>query len=167
MRGACWLSSADEPPRALRSGDVVLLPGGKEHTLADAPATPAVAFRLDGEPRAKRIGHQHVVGAVAGVQSVLLSGAYRLEPRRPHPLLATLPDLVHLPNRRRHGLHTAVDLLGIEVEEQKPGARRPRDRPQPPSHSPGSGAIVDGGTTGRRGRALPRHLHPPVHRAGR
>ncbi|WP_322751045.1 MULTISPECIES: AraC family transcriptional regulator [unclassified Frankia] len=122
LQGTCWLSSADEPPRALRSGDVVLLASGQEHTLADVPTTPAVTFRLDREWHAKRIGHQHVAGTAAGAQTVLLSGAYRLEQRRPHPLLATLPDLVHLPNRRRHGLHAAVDLLGTEVEEQEPGA---------------------------------------------
>lgn len=53
---------------------------------------------------------------------VVVEGAYQLEPRRPHSLLATLPGVVHLPNRRRHGLHAAVDLLGAEVEEQEPGA---------------------------------------------
>lgn len=122
LQGTCWLVNADEQPLALRSGDVVLLASGKDHTLADDPTTPSVTFRLDHEHHASPIGHQRLAGAAAGAETVLLSGAYRLEPRRPHPLLATLPDLVHLPHRRRHGLHAALDLLGAEVEEQEPGA---------------------------------------------
>lgn len=122
LRGSCWLTQADGPPRTLQPGDVVLLADGDEHALTDAPATPAVAFRLDGVRHASRIGHEHLAGPAAGEETVLLSGAYRMEPRRPHPLLATLPALVHLPNRRRHGLHTAVELLATEVEEQQPGA---------------------------------------------
>src|SRR4051794_15246639 len=121
LQGSCWLTGSGEP-RALRAGDVVLMTSGAEHTLADDPTGPSVAFRLDRERPAGRIGHQHVAGSADGAQTVLLSGAYRLESRRPHPLLATLPDLVHLPHRRRHGLHSAVDLLGTEVDEQEPGA---------------------------------------------
>jgi AraC-like DNA-binding protein len=122
LHGTCWLTSTAEPPLELHTGDVVLLTSGREHVLANDPATPAVTFRLEDERKASRIGHQHIAGSPVGARTVLLSGAYRLEPRRPHPLLATLPDLVYLPNRRRQGLHTAVDLLGVEVEEQQPGA---------------------------------------------
>lgn len=121
VQGACWLTSAGEEPLPLRAGDVVLLASGKEHKLADEPATPAVTFRLDdaGHP-GSLLGHQNLAGE--GARTVLLSGAYRLEPLAPHPLLATLPDLVYLPSRRRLGLHAAVDLLGAEVEQQEPGA---------------------------------------------
>ncbi|MCK9895828.1 AraC family transcriptional regulator [Frankia sp. AgB32] len=122
LQGTCWLTRADEPPLELRPGDVAMLTSGGEHVLADDPAGPAVAFRMNPGQQTRRIGHQHLAGSPSGARTVLLSGAYRIDPRRPHPLLATLPDLVHLPNRRRHGLHTAVDLLGAEVEEQEPGA---------------------------------------------
>jgi AraC-like DNA-binding protein len=123
VQGGCWLVSADEDPLPLQAGDVVLLPTGKEHTLADTPSTPAVPFRLDDtEVQGSRLGHQHVAGAGSEPGTVVLSGAYRMEPVRPHPLLATLPDRVHLPDRRRPGLHAAVDLLGAEVEQQEPGA---------------------------------------------
>jgi AraC-like DNA-binding protein len=124
LQGTCWLTRTSEPPLALRSGDVVLLTTGRQHVLADDPATPPVTFRLNHERSARRIGHEHVAGSEGGARTVLLSGAYRLEPRRPHPLLATLPDLVHPPHRRRQGLHAAVDLLGAEVEERDPGAEK-------------------------------------------
>jgi AraC-like DNA-binding protein len=122
VQGGCWLTGDGEPPRALRAGDVVLLAGGAEHALADAPATRPVTFRLDGEPRPGSIGHRHVTGSAAGAHTVLLSGAYRLVSGRPHPLLAALPAVVHLPDRPRPGLHGAVELLVAEVEDQRPGA---------------------------------------------
>ncbi|WP_081438578.1 AraC family transcriptional regulator [Pseudofrankia asymbiotica] len=122
LQGTCWLTRAGEPPLALRSGDVVVLTRGREHVLADDPTTPAVTFRTNHDRQARRIGHQHLAGSPSGARAVLLSGAYRIDPRRPHPMLAMLPDLVHLPDRRRHGLHTAVELLGTEVEEQEPGS---------------------------------------------
>jgi transcriptional regulator GlxA family with amidase domain len=87
--------------------------------------TPAVMFRVGdtGHP-GSLLGHQHLAGTGAGPGegTVLLSGAYRLDPLVPHPLLATLPDRVYLPSRRRPGLHAAIDLLGTEVEQQEPGA---------------------------------------------
>jgi len=125
VQGACWLMGAAEEPTALRAGDVVLMASGNEHTLADQPSTPAVTFRIrdSGHP-GSLLGHQHLTGAGSdpGAGTVLLSGAYRLDPLVPHPLLATLPDRVYLPGRRRTGLHAAVDLLGAEVEQQAPGA---------------------------------------------
>src|SRR3954471_14396282 len=66
LQGTCWVSYADEPPRALRPGDVMLMASGKEHTLADAPTTPAVIFRLEPERHTNRIARQHVAGAVGG-----------------------------------------------------------------------------------------------------
>jgi AraC-like DNA-binding protein len=112
------LSAAARKAAKGRAGDVVLLASGKEHALADQPSTPAVTFRLSDTGHRGWLGHQHLAGA----GTILLSGAYRLDPLVPHPLLATLPDLVYLPSRRRPGLHAAVDLLGTEVEQQEPGA---------------------------------------------
>lgn len=131
VQGSCRLVSAGEAPLALGVGDVVLLASGKEHTLADKPSTPGVTFRLDDvEHNDSLLVHRYRAGAAPraaadshpGADTVLLSGAYRLEPLRPHPLLAMLPDLVHVRSRRQLGLHTVVDLLGAEVEQREPGA---------------------------------------------
>ena len=59
----------------------------------------------------------------SGIGMVMLCGAYLLDRSRSHPLLAELPDVVHLP--ARVGLHpalrAAVDLLGAELERSRPG----------------------------------------------
>src|SRR4051794_8295962 len=108
MKGTCWLMGAEEP-LALGAGDVVLLSSGAEHVLADHPTTRPVTFRLDDVKNAHTLlAHRHHVGPAqqpGRADTVLLSGAYLLEPRGPHPLLAALPEVVHLPSRRRSGLH--------------------------------------------------------------
>ncbi|MFB7592057.1 AraC family transcriptional regulator [Streptomyces sp. NPDC056169] len=54
----------------------------------------------------------------------MLCGKYRLDRGHTHPLLAELPPLVHLPNRvgRHPELRAAIDLLGGELDERRPGA---------------------------------------------
>jgi transcriptional regulator GlxA family with amidase domain len=49
---------------------------------------------------------------------VLLCGTYALEQARPHPLIAQLPKVIHLPARATIGepLRSVVDLLGAEVQ---------------------------------------------------
>jgi AraC-like DNA-binding protein len=55
---------------------------------------------------------------------VTLCGAYQLDPARAHPLLTGLPEIVHLPARPGHRpeLRAAVDLLGGELGQRRPGA---------------------------------------------
>jgi transcriptional regulator GlxA family with amidase domain len=54
----------------------------------------------------------------------LLCGKYRLDRSRVHPLMAELPQVVHLPSRvgSHPELRAAIDLLGRELGEKRPGA---------------------------------------------
>jgi AraC-like DNA-binding protein len=54
----------------------------------------------------------------------MLCGAYLLDRSQPHPLLRELPELIHLPATigRHPALRAAVDLLGQELEQERPGA---------------------------------------------
>nr|WSX48009.1 AraC family transcriptional regulator [Streptomyces sp. NBC_00974] len=123
LEGSCWLLPDGGSAVSLGAGDVVLLPHGTGHVLADAPADAAtvgqaVSFErwLAGDaPR-----RPHV--ASGGVE--MLCGKYRLDRSRIHPLMAELPEVVHLPNRMgAHAeLRAAVDLLGHELGTQGPGA---------------------------------------------
>src|SRR5688500_11514680 len=87
LSGSCRLLPADAEPLRLTAGDIVFLPREPGHALAGDPASPLTE---------------------------LLCGAYLLDRSRTHPLLAGLPDIVHLPARvgRHTRLRTAVDLLG-------------------------------------------------------
>ncbi|MCK9926585.1 AraC family transcriptional regulator [Frankia sp. Mgl5] len=115
--GTCWLLPEGTEPVRLSTGDIVLLPHESGHVLADDPDSPLTDFRIgprvpEDEPDTGRIVAE------------LLCGAYVLDRSRPHPLLAELPDVIHLPARVGHHprLRAAIDLLGAELAAPGMGA---------------------------------------------
>jgi AraC-like DNA-binding protein len=114
LSGTCWLLPVGSDPVRLAAGDIVLLPREPGHALADEPGRPLSPFPLGAPDRPD--------GPGGGPVTELLCGAYVLDRSRPHPLLADLPDFIHLPSQvgRHPRLRAAVDLLGAELTE--PGA---------------------------------------------
>jgi AraC-like DNA-binding protein len=114
VRGECLLLRYDADPLPLHTGDVVLMPGGAVHALADAPGTAprdlVIHRRID-----------RVAAGGDGAETVVVSGAYRIEQGRRHPLLAGLPDVVHLSGRPDRRLHAVTELLSAEIESRAPG----------------------------------------------
>ncbi|MGC5015444.1 AraC family transcriptional regulator [Streptosporangium sp. DT93] len=147
LRGSCLLIPGPAPalapapapvpmpgsvaaPVVLNAGDVVFLPHGSGYALADGPATPLAGPACDPLDDS-RSGDRYASDTVGrtgpdGSQAVTvtLCGGYRLDARRSHPLLDGLPEIVHLPARpgRRPELRAAVDLLGGELDDPRPGA---------------------------------------------
>ncbi|TCO44955.1 AraC-like DNA-binding protein [Kribbella antiqua] len=116
LQGSSWLLPPDgAAPIAMGPGDAVLLPRGLEHALADHPDSPLVDF----DPTV-----EHPAPASEGARSLLLCGTYRLDRHRPHPVLSHLPEIVHVPADpgRHRTLHTAIGILGEELDAQRPGA---------------------------------------------
>lgn len=110
LRGAGWLITEHGDPTPVGPGDVVLVPHGGAHVLSDSPrAEHAVPFET-------------AVDEPDGPVDVLC-GKYRLDRTRTHPVLARLPEVVHLPAQagRHTGLRAAIDLLGGEVSGRRPG----------------------------------------------
>ncbi|MEO3754341.1 AraC family transcriptional regulator [Streptomyces sp. B6B3] len=130
LQGACWLLPPRGAPFRLGVGDLVLLPHGHAHGLADDPETllrdagdPSDPNPGDaGEPAASDAGSPPPDGDRAA--TVLLCGGYLVDRIRPHPLLAELPEVVHLPARvgAHPELRAAVGLLGAEVDRPRPGS---------------------------------------------
>ncbi|QNS09347.1 AraC family transcriptional regulator [Streptomyces xanthii] len=121
LEGSCWLLPTDAEPVRLGTGDVVFLPHGKGHILADSPQTPVTAPACrpdDPEPYDAYASDRVDRSGDGGPVTVLLCGAYQLDPSRTHPLLLSLPDLIHLPAHtgRRTELSAAVQLLAAELE---------------------------------------------------
>ncbi|MGI5232761.1 AraC family transcriptional regulator [Actinoallomurus sp. CA-142502] len=110
LRGAGWLLTEHEDPTPIGPGDVVLVPHGGAHVLSDSPrAEHAVPF-------------ESAAGDPDGPTDVLC-GKYRLDRTRTHPVLARLPEVVHLPAQagQHADLRAAIDLLGGEVSGRRPG----------------------------------------------
>ncbi|WP_406415342.1 AraC family transcriptional regulator [Streptomyces sp. NBC_00873] len=126
LQGSCWLLPPEAQPVQLGAGDVVFLPHGSGHTLADSPETPVTApacgpddHQLSGTYASDSVDRSGDDGPV----TVVLCGAYQLDPSRTHPLLLTLPQLIHLPTQavRHPQLSSAVELLAAEVENPRLG----------------------------------------------
>lgn len=116
LAGSCWLLPEGGAGIPLGAGDVVLLPHGAGHVLADGPVDAATAARA--VPFEEGVRHP----AAGGTE--LLCGKYRLDRSRAHPLLAELPQVVHLPSRtdRPAELRSAVGLLAGELDGCRPGS---------------------------------------------
>ncbi|MFE7125826.1 AraC family transcriptional regulator [Streptomyces sp. NPDC057617] len=120
LEGGCWLLSRDSAPVALAAGDVVFVSHGQEMALADHPSSALVDATKDlDDAWIPRSEIQRTEPA-----TVLICGSYQLNRARSHPLLAELPDLIHLPARvsRQAPLSAVVALLGDELNERNPGS---------------------------------------------
>ncbi|MER6952817.1 AraC family transcriptional regulator [Streptomyces sp. NPDC000618] len=135
LAGSCWLlPDGGGSGVPLAAGDVVLLPHGAGHVLADGPVDARTAARatpfeeieqVEHVEQVDRAGRRHLVGDVQDTRDVeLLCGKYRLDRSRTHPLLAELPEVVHLANQadRPPELRAAVDLLARELDGRRPGS---------------------------------------------
>ncbi|WP_280380456.1 AraC family transcriptional regulator [Nocardia wallacei] len=124
LQGSAWLlpPREDGEPIPLGPGDIVFLAHGRGHALASDPAVPLREIRpLPDGSWPRPVPEPHAPDAPV---TVLLCGAYQLDRRRAHPLLADLPDVVHLTPRvgTHRSLRAAVELLGTELEEAQPGS---------------------------------------------
>ncbi|MEU7322835.1 AraC family transcriptional regulator [Streptomyces griseoviridis] len=123
LKGSCWLLTDGGTSVSLGVGDAVLLPHGTGHVIADSPVDTALTAQqpapfeqwlAETEPRARQ-DHD-------GTE--MLCGKYWLDCSRMHPLMAELPEVVHLPSRvgSHLELRAAIDLLAGELDEVRPGS---------------------------------------------
>jgi AraC-like DNA-binding protein len=94
--GDCWAERAGSPPVHLTAGNVIVLPFGDAHALADTPGrepTPITAI-LPPRPWSKL---PLVVHGGSGARTRILCGFLHADDAPLHPLLAALPPLLRVP----------------------------------------------------------------------
>lgn len=134
LRGSCVLLRDGAEPVSLKPGDIAFRPHGDGHVLADSPGTRPVgpacgpgtpapvptapaAFSAFAAPAAPA-----AFAAGSGSSTVVVCGAYELDPGLAHPLILGLPDLIHIPaGQRPPQLDAAVAHLAAEITEPGPG----------------------------------------------
>lgn len=124
LKGTAWLlPPGDAAPLLLQAGDVALVRRRAPYGLADDPATPLWDANLAEHVPAEHWPADGSALDAASGGTVLLGGTYDLSGARAHPLLDSLPDVVHLPARVGAGsdVRTVVDLLGAEMDRDLPG----------------------------------------------
>jgi AraC-like DNA-binding protein len=116
LEGSAWIvPPIVSAPVKLGVGDVVFVGKADGYTCASNPDTPLQDVNSTA-PKEQWPIPAPLPGQRPG--TVLLCGTYALELARPHPLIAQLPRVIHLPARATLGdpLRSVVDLLGAEVQ---------------------------------------------------
>jgi AraC-like DNA-binding protein len=124
LQGPCWLLRPSEEPVALGAGDVVFRPHGGRHALSDSPSPTEIQAACDpAEARALTRYASETLGRNGSTVTVTLCGGYQFDPANSHPLLDSLPEVVHLPAHlgRNPGLRSTVDLLATELAQPRLG----------------------------------------------
>lgn len=123
LSGHCTSMVGSAPPIALSPGDVILLPHGDAHVMADRPGRRAVPIR--GLVRSSDDGGvASLCTGGGGERTVLVCGRFDFERRAPHPLLSLLPRAIHLRASDpplAHWLAPTVRLIASEIEHRAPG----------------------------------------------
>lgn len=121
VRGSCWFwTSSMQQPVALRAGDVVAVPRGDPHWIADDPADRKVSAGKVLE--AYREGRQPFKGEK--VAATLVCGHIELDRTLDHPLMRELPPTIHVcgANRSEHGwLRAVTEVIIEETRKMQPG----------------------------------------------
>jgi AraC-like DNA-binding protein len=122
--GECVLEVAGRAPLRLLAGDFVVLPRATPHVLRGAvPARAEAVEALMARPGALEDGVARVGGG--GERAAYLCGGFAFGARRDHPLLAALPEVMHVKSEqgaRLPWLESHLAAVACETRSRRPGA---------------------------------------------
>ncbi len=117
-RGSCWLIIDDTTaPIRMVQGDVVLLPHGRWHAMADPPDTPMAHYTDVAQPMCFK-------SLSDDISVALFCGAYYFEQDGPHPLLSLLPPVIYLPANQAQS-HQALQTMVRQLMYEQCSADQP------------------------------------------
>ena len=123
-RGGAWLRvEGARQLTPLASGDLVIVPHGHGHVLADSPKTKPVPINrlIKGKPDSV-ILLQHGGG---GAQTLMTCCSFQFVNGDYNPLLAVLPPLIHIASGREQldeWLEPTLKMLAYEARHRRPGS---------------------------------------------
>ncbi len=125
LRGSCWVVFEDDRAAVrLDAGDMLLVPHGWRHGLAGSPETPLVPFHEWWKA-------SRALAPSAADETLIMCGAYPLDAEAPHPLLALLPQVIHIPSQayaQANDVTAILRLLELESNAGRLGASAIRSR---------------------------------------
>lgn len=126
VQGECFVQSGNTPPIHLRQGDLVLVPGGAAHIISDAPDRPPVPLDLVKEQNGFSDSGTFVVGEGSeNTATQMLCGHFSFADGSRHPLLRSMPSLLHLTAAKRSSafwLDEALRLMTRHAADNTPGS---------------------------------------------
>lgn len=121
--GPCWIEVEGSDPRALRPGDLALVPHGEGHRLLGEPGVRAAGlFDVPRELRSER--YEILRHGGGGTPSTVICGAVRFDHPAAHRLVELLPPLITIEAwnaPEADWLQGTLRFMAAEASELKPG----------------------------------------------
>lgn len=127
LRGDCWLRIENAPsPLRLATGDLAVIPHGAAHILSDAPDREP----LDVDEVVERAGYTGQGALVFGepdenLACKLFCGHFEFDEGTLHPILQSLPDVIHVPNTQSlnsYWLESMLRFVSAEISGDRAGS---------------------------------------------
>jgi AraC-like DNA-binding protein len=116
--GSCWIKVATSEPTRFGAGDLVLVPHGAAHILSDVPDSRPVPLP-DVLSRSGFDGAGPLSFGGGGPKTILVCGCFGFAPQIMHPVIKTLPPLIHLDARGGHRFAWLEQLMAYLCSETR------------------------------------------------
>lgn len=130
IRGHCWLEVNGDQGIHMSNGDLVVIPHGASHRLADASST-AVRPLSEILEEVSYVGTGPLIYGGDGAGCCLVCGEFSFDNLGSHPLLENLPKKLHVPGDSSYNtqwLDSAIGFIAHEAAKLEPGAHAIIDR---------------------------------------
>ncbi len=113
LSGSCYVGSNENDAVAVQEMGIIMLPTGKSHWIADQPGRELIPSSHAGE--ACELGEP--LFQQGKITNRLLCGIVNYDQESPHPLLETLPDILHFPHLdSTSSIWANVTLINMEMQ---------------------------------------------------
>jgi AraC-like DNA-binding protein/mannose-6-phosphate isomerase-like protein (cupin superfamily) len=122
LKGKCYLKVPGEPPVEMQEGELIFVPHGSAHWIADHPRSNRVSSIEYRKARAG--GNPMFTGD--GDTTVLIGGHFEFDTKPAHPFLTDLPKLIRITDFKtevRAWLQHTANLIAEEVSNDRPGSK--------------------------------------------
>lgn len=130
IRGQCWLQVDGNEGMYMSNGDLVVVPHGASHKLADTPTT-TIRPLSDVLDEVAYAGEGPLVYGGDGAGCCLVCGEFSFDDLGNHPLLDNLPQKLHVSGDSSYNtqwLDSAIGFIAHEATKLEPGAHAIIDR---------------------------------------
>ncbi|MGQ7844884.1 cupin domain-containing protein [Granulosicoccus sp. 3-233] len=118
LSGNCFVGAASGEQLSVGEMDIVMLPDGREHWIADRPGRELVQSRQAGE--ACELGVPMFQSG--DITNRLMCGLVHFDTEMTHPILDTIPDVLHLKNIEPSDAIWLI-VMAIDAEMARPKGR--------------------------------------------
>lgn len=118
LAGECFVGANQDEHLSVNEMDIVMLPNGKEHWIADLPGRALQESKLAGE--ACELGTP--LFQEGEITNRLMCGVVQFDTEMTHPILETFPDMLHL-TKIDHNESIWMTVMSIDAEMARSGGR--------------------------------------------